>query len=248
MGRYLIRTARRGHRHAVRGGRARLHRHARPARRRGHRPARHRGRRPDRRPSARRWSATTGSTSRWSDSSSRGWAACSPATSGSRSPAGGRSAELIADALPVTIELAVLATLIGSLVGVGHRRDRRVARQRRSATSSGRAFGLLGLGHPELRHRLDAHRRAGRQLLLLPVGGHATSGFFEYAGRATCSSSSGPALMLGVGLAAAIMRTTRSAYLEASSQDFVRTARARVSTAAAGPLAARAAQLARSRS
>ena len=31
--------------------------------------------------------------------------------------------------------------------------------------------------------------------------------------------------MLGVGLAAAVMRTTRSAYLEAASQDFVRTAR-----------------------
>jgi peptide/nickel transport system permease protein len=135
----------------------------------------------------------------------------------------GRSiAQLIANALPVTIELAVLSTLIGSALGiaVGVMAG---SRPNRPLDTLGQTFGLLGLGVPNF-------VIASAIIAVLA----ARFGYFPAAARyvplwrdplVNLQQHLYPALSLGIALAAAVMRTTRSAYLEAASQDFVRTAR-----------------------
>lgn len=128
---------------------------------------------------------------------------------------------LIAAALPVTFELAVLSTVIGTVLGVvigvfsASRPD--TARD-----TIGQGFGLLGLGIPNF-------VLASTIVAVLS----ARFGYFpSAAGYASLTDAPFinlqqhlyPALVLGTGLAAATMRTTRSAYLEEASRDYVRTA------------------------
>lgn len=142
----------------------------------------------------------------------------------------GRSiAQLIANALPVTIELAVLTTLIGSALGiaVGVMAG---SRPNRLLDTAGQTFGLLGLGVPNF-------VIASAIIAVLA----ARFGYFPAAARyvplwrdpvVNLQQHLYPAISLGIALAAAVMRTTRSAYLEAASQDFVRTARGKGLTSA----------------
>jgi peptide/nickel transport system permease protein len=131
-------------------------------------------------------------------------------------------AQLIANALPVTIELAVLATLIGSTLGVAVG-VMAASRPNRLPDTLGQTFGLLGLGIPNF-------VIASSIIAVLA----ARFGYFPASARyvplwrdplVNLQQQLYPALALGIALAAAVMRTTRSAYLEAASQDFVRTAR-----------------------
>lgn len=129
---------------------------------------------------------------------------------------------LLANALPVTIELAVLATVIGSAVGVA------IGVMAGSNPNGvrdtlGQTFGLLGLGIPNF--------VLGAFIIAVLA---AQFGYFPAAASyvdlwesplVNIQQQLYPAITLGVALAAAAMRTTRSAFLEASGQDFVRTAR-----------------------
>ena len=129
---------------------------------------------------------------------------------------------LIGRALPVTIELAVLAGLIGTVVGVllGTLAGSRPGRARDSITQG---VGLLGLAIPEF--------VLGTLLVAL------LANLFDYFPDTSTfvpltTSVSGnlsqilyPALVLSVGFAANVMRTTRSEYVETAQADFVRTAR-----------------------
>lgn len=130
--------------------------------------------------------------------------------------------EMTASSLPVTIELALLSTFLGVLIGV--------------------PLGMLSASRP------NSRRDAGAQLvglaalsipsfllgaLLLTI----VSRVFRYNPNAmgfarpledlslNLQQMLLPAMVLGFALAAPIMRTTRSAILEITSQDFVRTAR-----------------------
>jgi peptide/nickel transport system permease protein len=129
---------------------------------------------------------------------------------------------MTARALPVTIELAVLATIIGSLAGL--------------------LLGLLGASRPR------GARDGGAQLVGLV--GLAVPSFVVGTALATILSSKFhyfpngrdyatpledpwlnlqqmlfPALVLALEFCAPVMRTTRSALLEVASRDFIRTAR-----------------------
>ena len=131
-------------------------------------------------------------------------------------------ADLILHALPVTLELAVLATLLSTPVGValGMLAASRAGRARDVGVQ---AFGLLGLALPEfvLASVLVA-------LLAVWFGYFPDPGIYvpltESVGG-NLSQMVYPALVLSVGLAANVMRTTRSAFLEVAHADFVRTAR-----------------------
>ncbi|MGH3748725.1 MAG: ABC transporter permease, partial [Micromonosporaceae bacterium] len=131
-------------------------------------------------------------------------------------------ASLIGDALPVTVELSVLALLIAAPVGVllgvlaatrpGGARD-----------LSAQGFGLVGLALPEF---------VTASLCVAVLA--SVFAYFPDAGTfVPLSESVGgnlrqmlyPALVLSIGLVASIMRTTRSAYLETAQADFVRTAK-----------------------
>lgn len=130
--------------------------------------------------------------------------------------------QLLASALPVTIQLAVMATIIGVSVGVAIGVFA-ASRPDTPRDTIGQAFGLLGLGIPDF-------VLASTIVAVLA----ARFGYFpsaaDYAPLLEAPSINlqqqlYPALVLGLGLAATVMRTTRSAFLEMSGQDFVRTAR-----------------------
>jgi peptide/nickel transport system permease protein len=131
-------------------------------------------------------------------------------------------ADLIGEALPVTLELAILTVLIGLplgvAIGVFSARGRDTARD-----TAGQAFGLLGLATPHFVLASAIIAVLSIQFGYFPSAG-TYAGLFEDPWL-NLQQQIYPALTLGVGLAATIMRTTRSAYLEVSQQDFVRTAR-----------------------
>lgn len=128
---------------------------------------------------------------------------------------------MTAAALPVTIELAVLATLFGFFAGVG--------------------LGMISASRPN-GLRDTATQGVGLLALAIPsfVLASATVSYlastFQYFPNALPYAAPWqdpglnlqqmlfPALVLGFGVAAPVMRTTRSAILEISSLDFVRTA------------------------
>ncbi len=135
---------------------------------------------------------------------------------------GNSVASLIRAALPVTIELAVLASLIGTAVGLllGTLAGSGPGKPRDTVTQ---AVSLLGLAIPEF--------VLGTLMVAL-----LASAFDYFPDTSTfvpiTQSFSGnmsqmlyPALVLAVGFAANVMRTTRSEYVEVAQSDFVRTAR-----------------------
>jgi peptide/nickel transport system permease protein len=129
---------------------------------------------------------------------------------------------LLWTALPVTVELAVLAALIGTALGVllGVIAGNRPGRLGDSATQG---VALLGLAIPEF----------VLGTILVAV---LASAFHYFPDTSTfvplTESVAGnlsqviyPALVLAVAFAANVMRTTRSEYVEVAQADYVRTAR-----------------------
>ena len=129
---------------------------------------------------------------------------------------------MLRTALPVTVELSALAILIATVVGVGAGVLAAVRRGRPSEWLAN-ALALVGLSVPHFWLGLLA-------ILYLSVG----AGLFPASGFVPLSHPIDnlhhlilPAVILGTGLAAVIMRQTRSAMLDSLSADYVRTARAK---------------------
>jgi peptide/nickel transport system permease protein len=130
---------------------------------------------------------------------------------------------MLVEKLPVTIELAILSMLVALLVGLPI--GIFAALGRGTPLDYGASlFGLSGLSIP--------HFWLGIMLILLfsvnlgwlPAGGFVPPS--ESVGRNLLSMLM-PALVLGTGTAAIMMRHVRSAMIEAMKQDYVRTARAK---------------------
>ncbi len=130
--------------------------------------------------------------------------------------------QLIAAALPVTIELAILSTLIGALAGTAIG-VLAASKPNGIRDTAGQTFGLLGLGIPHFVIGTAIIAFLASQFGYFPAAASYVD--FWNAPLINLQQQLYPAITLGVGLAAAAMRTTRSAFLEAASQDFVRTAR-----------------------
>lgn len=130
--------------------------------------------------------------------------------------------ELIGSALPVTIELAVLATLIGAPIGValGVLAGSAPGRFRDGATQG---VALFGLALPEFVLGTLMVAVLAEAFGYFPDTGTFVPLTEDPAGN--LSQVLYPAIVLSVGLAANVMRTTRSAYVDAASSDFIRTAR-----------------------
>jgi peptide/nickel transport system permease protein len=131
-------------------------------------------------------------------------------------------AELLGNALPVTIELAILASLMGSAVGVAIG-VMSASRPNGLRDMVGQGFGLLGLGVPNFVIASAIIAVLAARFGYFPAAASYVD-FFDNP-LINLQQQLYPAITLGVALAAGVMRTTRSAYLEASLQDFVRTAR-----------------------
>jgi peptide/nickel transport system permease protein len=125
-------------------------------------------------------------------------------------------------ALPVTIELAVLAAVIGTVAGValgvvaGNRPGR-------SGDSVTQGVALLGLAVPEFVIGTIVVAVLAQAFHYFPD----TSTFVPLTRSVSGNLSQVlyPALVLAVAFAANVMRTTRSEYVEVAQADYVRTAR-----------------------
>ncbi len=130
---------------------------------------------------------------------------------------------MLRTALPVTIELSLLAIGFATLLGVGAGIVAAV-RRGRPAEWVANALALLGLSVPSFWLGLIA-------ILYLAVA----TGIFPASGFVPLLQDPVenvrhiilPAVILGTGLSAVIMRQTRSSMLESLSTDYVRTARAK---------------------
>ena len=132
-------------------------------------------------------------------------------------------ASMLRTALPVTIELSVLAILLATFLGVGAGVVAAVSRGR-PAEWFANAIALIGLSVPNFWLGLIA-------ILYLSVatGLFPASGFVPLLEDpiANLHHIILPAVILGTGLSAVIMRQTRSSMLDSLSTDYVRTAKAK---------------------
>jgi peptide/nickel transport system permease protein len=130
---------------------------------------------------------------------------------------------MIATALPVTIELSLLAMLVAVVLGVSTGVVAAV-RRGRPAEWFANGLALLGLSVPNFWLGLIA-------ILYLSVGLGAfpASGFVPLTQNPIDNLHHLvlPALVLGTGIAAIVMRQTRSAMLDSLGADYIRTARAK---------------------
>jgi peptide/nickel transport system permease protein len=130
---------------------------------------------------------------------------------------------LLAGALPVTMELSLLALTVAALIGV-LTGVLAAVRRGRPAEWLANGFALLGLSVPNFWLGLMAILWLSVAWSVFPASGHVP--FLEDP-AANLAHMALPALVLGTGLAAVIMRQTRSSMLDALSTDYVRTARAK---------------------
>ncbi len=122
-----------------------------------------------------------------------------------------------------SVELALLALLIALLVAfpLGMLS---AARRNTSVDGAGTAFALLGICMPNFLIALLLIFVFGVTLRWLPVSGYTDPLEDPINGLRSLTL---PAITLGLALAAVITRTLRSSLLEALSEDYVRTARAK---------------------
>jgi peptide/nickel transport system permease protein len=131
--------------------------------------------------------------------------------------------QMLGSALPVTIELSVLALAVAVLLGVATGVVAAV-RRGRPAEWAANTLALLGLSVPNFWLGLVAILYLSVGLGLFPASGFVS--FFDDP-IANLHHLVLPALILGTGLAAVVMRQTRSSMLEAMGADYIRTAQAK---------------------
>jgi peptide/nickel transport system permease protein len=131
--------------------------------------------------------------------------------------------ETIVSRLPLTLELAALAMLIGAAIGIP---AGVIAAVRRGKASDYAAttVALFGLSVPHFWLGLLMIIVFAVNLDWLPAGGYVS---FREDPLGNLEHMLMPAIVLGTGLSAVLMRQMRSAMLNSLSADYVRTARAK---------------------
>ena len=131
--------------------------------------------------------------------------------------------ELILQKLPVTLELALLAMLVAVAIGVPAGVISAV-KQGTALDHAANFFGLAGLSVPNFWLGILMILLFSVQLGWFPASGYVDP-FEDPLGNLQAMVM--PAFVLGTGIAAVLMRHTRSAMLQVMSADYVRTARAK---------------------
>ena len=131
--------------------------------------------------------------------------------------------QLIMEKLPVTVELALLSLLVAVVIAIPAGVIAAV-RKGGAADVGATVFALSGLSVPNFWLGIMLILLFSVQLKWLPASGYVP--FLEDP-IDNLRRMVMPAFVLGTGLAAVIMRQTRSSMLEVLKQDFVRTARAK---------------------
>ena len=130
---------------------------------------------------------------------------------------------LIAEKLPVTIELALLAIVIALVIGIPAGIVSAIAKGTWWDYAAN-AVALWGLSTPNFWLGIMMILLFSVQLGWLPASGFV-SPFVDL--KANLAAMIMPAFVLGNAIAAVLMRHTRSAMLQVMSSDYVRTARAK---------------------
>lgn len=132
-------------------------------------------------------------------------------------------AHTIVTRIPITLELALLSIVLGSLIGVS---TGVIAAVRRGKASDHGAttFALVGLSLPHFWLGLMMIIVFAVDLHWLPASGYVSFGAHPIQNLEHMLM---PAIVLGTGLSAVLMRQTRSAMLTSLGADYVRTARAK---------------------
>jgi peptide/nickel transport system permease protein len=132
-------------------------------------------------------------------------------------------AELIAQKLPVTAQVGVMAFVIAVLIGVP---AGVVAAVKRDGPLDylANAIGLAGLSMPNFWLGIMLILFISVDLGWLPPSGYVSLG---QDWRQSLATTIMPAFVLGNAIAAILMRHTRSAMLSVMDQDYIRTARAK---------------------
>jgi peptide/nickel transport system permease protein len=130
----------------------------------------------------------------------------------------------VAARLPVTIELALAAAVVALVVGTPLGLLSSV-RPNSPLDLLSRVFGLIGLALPNFWLGTLTILLFARYLHWMPN----TGGYVDFVAdpAANLRFLIFPALTLGVGMAAVVMRTTRSAMLDVLGADYIRTAHAK---------------------
>lgn len=132
-------------------------------------------------------------------------------------------AELLAEKLPVTLQLATMALLIAVALGVTAGIVA-AARPDSWIDQAASLVGLIGLSIPNFWLGILVIMLVSVQWGLLPASGYV-SPFVDPIGNLETMIM--PAFVLGTGVAAVLMRHTRSAMLEVLGANYIRTARAK---------------------
>ena len=132
-------------------------------------------------------------------------------------------AHILLQRLPITIELSFLALVVAILVGVTTGVVA-AARRGRAADYIATGFGLVGLSVPHFWLSLLAILLFAVKLHWLPASGFVS---FTDSPLENLRGMLLPALVLGTGFAAVLMRQTRAAMLGALGADYTRTARSK---------------------
>ncbi|HEU4675460.1 MAG TPA: ABC transporter permease [Motilibacteraceae bacterium] len=136
---------------------------------------------------------------------------------------GAQVSHVLLERLPITLELSVLALLVGIVIGIPAG-IASALRRGKAVDYGANGFALVGLSVPHFWLGLLLILAFSVNLHWLPASGYV-SPFTDLGGNLQRMLL--PALVLGTGLSAVLMRQMRSAMLESLSADYVRTARSK---------------------
>ena len=130
--------------------------------------------------------------------------------------------KLIGSALPVTLELGIATMVLALIIGVGFGLIGAL-RPGKLGDDVGQGVAVIGLGVPSFVLGTGLVTLLSSQFHYFP----SSEGWVSLFSNPWLNIQQifFPALVLSIGIGAAIMRTTRAAVLEVSGQSFVRTAR-----------------------
>jgi peptide/nickel transport system permease protein len=129
----------------------------------------------------------------------------------------------IVQRLPITLELAGLAILVGAVIGI-LAGVLAAVRRGKAADYAATTAALVGLSVPHFWLGILMIIYFAVRLHWLPAGGYVS---FAHDPVQNLEHMLMPALVLGTGLSAVLMRQMRSSMLNALGADYVRTARAK---------------------
>jgi len=132
-------------------------------------------------------------------------------------------AELVAEKLPVTLQLAGMALLVALCIGIPAGVISAVKKET-FWDYAANLFALWGISTPNFWLGIMLIFLFSVTLNWLPASGYV---LLSENWKASLATTAMPAFVLGNALAAVLMRHTRSAMLQAMSADYVRTARAK---------------------